>query len=288
MTKRQFITAKFLKKTGIYRRQKRLQDAADEIQLLKEAGGILGRHVWTKVRDLKPYEDNFWGINNLLKERSEFSEKIQGIKSKLEGIKQNQETRFKKDNNSEYNIEETYGKQKLVVDKIKSEQSNIKDVATNIKRIFERSEAKLKALTSDGNGEIEAIAEKAKIKQLKSKFLDLKNKKTLSDKKLLQQTAILMKVADSLQKSRSSYKNNAVGNHQIMSEVNQKLSDYRSKIGLLDNKIIAHYNEIGQNISKECFSNEECKKAVKEKFYLCKIMNSLRQSIDFNQKIANT
>ncbi|MFT6793610.1 MAG: hypothetical protein ACJAR1_001608 [Rubritalea sp.] len=288
MTKRQFITAKFLKKIGIHRRQKRLQDAADEIQLLREAGEILGRHVWTKVKDLGSYEDNFWGINNLLKERSEFSEKIQGIKSKIEGIKQNQETRFIKDNNSEHNVEETYEKQKLVVDKIKSEQANLSDVAANIRRIFDRSEANLKALDSDGTVSVEAIAEKAKIKQLKSKFLELKEKKSLSDKKLLKQTAILMKVADSLQNTRASYINSAASNHEIMGGVNQALSNYRSKIGLLDNEIIAHYNEIGQNISKECYSSEECKKAVKGKFHLCKIMNSLRQSIDFNHEIANT
>jgi hypothetical protein len=78
-----------------------------------------------------------------------------------------------------------------------------------------------------------------------------------------------------------------VDNHEIMGKANQALSVYRSKIGLLDNKIVAHYNEIGQNISKECYSDNECRKAVKDKLNLCKIIKSLRQSIDFNNTLAD-
>ena len=95
-----------------------------------------------------------------------------------------------------------------------------------------------------------------------------------------------MKISDSLQNSKITYKDNAIDNYEIMGKANQALSAYRSKIGLLDNKIITQYNEIGQNISKDCYSDKACRKAVKGKFNLCKIMKSLRQSIDFNHTLA--
>ena len=72
-----------------------------------------------------------------------------------------------------------------------------------------------------------------------------------------------------------------------MGKANKAISAYRSKIGLLDNEIITHYGEIGRNISKEAFSDDDCKKAVKGKFNLCKIMGALRKSIDFNHDLAD-
>ncbi|MGJ8656738.1 MAG: hypothetical protein ACSHX6_09820 [Akkermansiaceae bacterium] len=276
-----------MKKFGVLRKQKRLQDAALELQLLKEAEEILGRNVWTKVKELEHYKVNYWGINKLLHERNELSDKIQDIKSKIESIKQNQETRFKEVNNPEHNVEEIYEKQKIVVNKIQAEQKDISDIAANIKRSFDGAMAKLDALTSNDVPDSEINSEKAKIEQLKKKFSDLKEKKTISDKKLAKQTAILVKISDSLQSSKNTYKDNAAGNYEIMGKANKALSAYRSKIGLLDNKIITHYNEIGKNISKECFADDDCRKAVKDKFNLCKIMRSLRQSIDYNHNLAD-
>lgn len=287
MTNSQFLIANLLKKFGFLRKQKRLKNAATERQLVKEAEEILGRHVWPKVKELEHYKVNYWGINKILNERSELINKIQEVKSKIENIKQNQETRFKENNNPDRNIEEIYEKQQTVVDKIKSEQQNISHVAANIKRSFDGTIAKLDALNSAGSDYDEIETENAKIEQLKNKFSDLKEKKKLSDKKLAKQTAVLMQVSDSLKKSRNSYKDNAASNYEIMGKANKALSAYRSKIGILDNKIIAHYKEIGQNISKECFTDEECKKAVKGKFNLCKIIRSLRQSIEFNHSLGD-
>jgi len=287
MTKRQFQTANFLKKIGILRKQKRLQNAAIELQLLRQAEEILGRNVWAKLKDIEQYKVNYWGINKLLQERNVYNDKIHEIKDKIEDIKNNQETRFKEVNNPDHNIEEMYEKQKSVVEKIKIEQTDISDVAANIKRSFDGAVAKLQAITDNDTNAAEVNAEKAKIEQLKNKFSDLKDKKTFSDKKLAKQTAILTKISDSLLNSKNSYKDNAAGNYEIMGKANRALSAYRSKIGLLDNKIIVHYNEIGKNISKECYSDKECRKAVKGKFNLCKIMKSLRQSIDFNHTLAD-
>jgi len=287
MTNRQFIIANFLKKIGIQRKQRRLQDAATELQLLKEAEEILGRNVWTQVKNLEHYKVNYWEINKLLQERTEFTEKITEIKNKLENIKQNQETRFKEANNTDINIDEMHEKQQLVVNKIKSEQEDISNVAANIKRSYDGAISKLKALGSDSSNEAEIEAEKKKIEQLKNRFTALKDKKANSDKKLAKQSAILNKISDSLQNSKSTYKDNAVDNYEVMGKANQAISAYRAKIGLLDNKIIEHYNQIGKNISKECFSDNDCKKAVKGKYNLCKIMRSLRQSIDFNHTLAD-
>jgi chromosome segregation ATPase len=286
MTHRQFIIASCLKKLGLPRKKKRLQDAATELQLLREAEEILGRNVWIKVKDLERYKDNYSAINNLLQERVEFSEKIQDIKSKIQDIKQNQEAKFKKINNSDNNIEEMYEKQKAVVEKIKSEQSDISDIAANIKKSFDRATAKLQAIITDGDDANEILAQKTNIEQLKDKFTDLKDKKSFSDKKLAKQNAILLKISELQQASNSSYKETASGNFEVMGKANHALSLYRVEISALDNKIIDHYNEIGKNISKECYSDEKCRAAVIGKFKLCKIMKSLRSSINFNQSLA--
>ena len=287
MNNRQYIIANFLKKFGIVRKQRRLQDAATELQLLKEAEEILGRNVWQNLKDLEYYKVNYWGINKLLQERENYTDKIIEIKSKIEAIKQNQETRFKEVNNPGQNIEEIHDKQKIIVEKIQSEQQDISNIATNIKRSYDGVVAKLEAIQSGEPTDAEINAEQSKLEQLKKKFADLKEKKLLSDTRLAKQNAVLAKITDSLKSSKNTYKDNAAGNYEVMAKANKAISAYRSKIGLLDNQIITHYGEIGRNISKEAFSDDECRKAVKGKFNLCKIMGALRKSIDFNHNIAD-
>jgi hypothetical protein len=287
MIKQKFIIANFLKKIGIHRKQKRILNVANELQLLREAEEILGRSVWTKVKDLEQYTIHYETIHKLLLKRTELDEKIQEIKEKMNAIKQSQETDFLKNNNSEHDINELYKKQQLIVDKIKSEQSDINDIANNIKRSFDGSVAKLERIMADGTDATIINAEKAKIKQLKLKYSELKDKKLLNDQKLADQATIIKKISDSRKSSKSSYKDDAIGNYQIMGKANRAISAYHSEIGLLDNKIISHYTEIGKNISKECFSNSGCRNAVKGKFNLCKIIKSLRQSIEYNHTLAD-
>ena len=288
MTSQQFFFANILKKLGIQRKQKRLQAAATELQLLREAEEILGRSVWTKVKELEHYKVNYWEINNLLHERAELTKNISEIKTKIENIKQNQENRFRAKSTPDHDIETNYQKQKDLVDELKKEQINISDIAANIKRSYDGSAAKLEALNLEKNiNQAEIDKEKIKINQLKDKFSHLKEKKADSDRKLAKQTAILSKITESFELSKRTYKDTAAGNYEIMGKANKAISAYRSKIGLLDNKIIDHYNEIGKHISKECFTDKECRKAVKGKFNLCKVMQALRQSIDFNHTLAD-
>lgn len=290
MTKKQFIIANLLKKLGILRKQKRLQDAATELQLLREAEGILGRNVWQNVKNLEQYKVNHYRISKLLKEKSEYSDKIQEIKERINTFNNNQETRFKSANKSDKDIEGLYEKQKAIVNKIKVEQTEISDLAANIKRRYDGVIAKLEIITIDDSLEDNATeidAENAKLHQLKNKFAELKEKKRLTDKKLTKQSAILAKISESLKNSKITHKDTAVDNYEIMGKANKAISAYLSKIGLLDNQIINHYNEIGKNISKECFIDRDCKKAVANKFNLCKIIKSLRSSIDYNHTLAD-
>lgn len=287
MTKRRFIIASLLKKIGISLRQKRLVDAASELRLLRDAEEILGRSIWTKVKDIEQYKNNYLNISNLLEEKNTYQTKIQDIRSKLDDIRRNQESKFKDDNSSEINLEELYEMQKSVVDKIKSEQSDISIVAANIKKIFDQSVSSLQAIMNEGNNKAELSAEKAKIEQLKNKFADLKEKKIISDENLAKETAILSKISDSLKGKKNTDNDSIANNYEIMGKANKALSSYYSKIGFLDNHILLNYNQIGQNISNEWQTNSQCKEAVKSKLMLCKIIKALRRSIDFNTILAD-
>ena len=287
MTQRRFFIANLLKKIGISRKQKRLLEAGTELRLLREAEEILGRSVWAKLKDIEQYKENYLNISNLLQEKNAYQEKILGIKSKIEEIKRSQESKFKEDNNSVINFDEHYEKQKLIVDQIKSEQVDISNVAANIKNIFDQSVARLQTLMNENGDKAEINAEKAKIEQLKSKFSDLKEKKLLSDENLAKETALLTKISESLNGAKITYKDTAAGNYEIMGKANKAISTYFAKIGQLENQILLNYSQVGQNISNDCYTNIECREAVKSKLMLCKIIKALRRSIDLNQILAD-
>jgi DNA repair exonuclease SbcCD ATPase subunit len=287
MTKRQFIIADFLNKIGIQRKRKRLLDAANELNLLREAVEILGRSVWINVKDIDPYKVNYERIHKLLQEKDEVNQKIQKTRERIEILKQNQESEFKEINSHEQNIEELYKEQKSVVEKIKAEQSDIIDIVSNIKKNFDDSVTKLQQIIREGSDEAVIEAGKAKVEQLRNRFAELKNKKIISDRKLAKETDFLTKMSSSVQSSNSKVDYKTINDYGIVAEANREMAGYHSEIGVFENELITHYNKIGQMISKECFSNSQCRKAVGSKFKLCKIIKSLAQSIDFNHSIAD-
>ncbi len=288
MTKRQFIFAKFLKKFGFLNKQKRLNDAATELQLLREAEDILGRSVWQNTEQLDLYKVNYWNIKNLLKQRAEISDKIQEVKDKVESIKQNKKTRFEgKSNVGDLNLEDMLAKQTVRVKEIETQQHDISRVANNIRRLYDGTILKLQTLIDNHADAEEINVEELNIARLKEKFSNLKESKITCDGELSKQRAILKKISDSIYSNRTSYKDDATNNYEIMGKANKAISHYRSQLGLLDGKIMEHYDEIGKNISKDYFIDSECREAACTKEPLIKLMKALRQSIQFNYELAD-
>lgn len=283
MTKRQFIIASLLKKIGIQRKQKRLLAAADELHLLKQAGIVLGRNVWQNLENIEYYKVNYWSIDKIQQEINVYDQKIKDIEEEIQNIKKQQKINYNQVEKSDPIVEQQYKEQKTLVDEITTEIKAISNEATYIKRSFDGAMAKLKAMTENDN----INQEQENIEQLKTKFLELKNRKHEADQNLAKESATLKQLSTQLSKSKKTYKDISADNHDVMAKANQSLNTYKSKIGHLENEASNHYFEIGENISVDCFIDNDCRIAVKQQFKLCKIIRALKKSIDYNSILAD-
>ncbi len=289
MTQRQFFYANLLKKIGLSFKQKRLIEGAQELRLLKEAEEILGRSVWTKVKEIDLYRDSYLNINHLLKEKVVHQDKIREIKAELEEIKVAHDLQLKSQTNPEHHNKDEFDKQKIVLEKLKTEQAEISKSAASIKLRFDQSVSRLQTLMSQAVdiNQDEVSAEKVNIERLKNEFESLKNKKTQVDQNLVKENAEFRRLSDILLGAKNSYQSMISTNYETLGKVNKALSTHFSQIGHIDSQIIQNYGQIGQGISNSWQTNPECKVIVKHKLVLCKIMIALRKSINLNQILAD-
>ncbi len=288
MTKGKYQIAKFLKKFGIQKKQKRLNDAAVEIQLLRQAEDILGRSVWKNIEGIDKYKVNYWNLKKMLLKKDEIAEKTEEIELQITHLKKKKEVQFEQTNNDgEHDLQMMYTKQNDRVTQIKEELEGITKIAGNIRRLHDGTVLKLQTLKAEGADIAKLQNEENNLIKLKQKFTDLKDKKIERDQKLAHQIAILKKIEKSINAKKSNYRDEATENYEVIGKANKALSAYRSQLGLLDGKLIEHYAEIGNHISKERFTNGQCREATEEKAGLCKIIRALRVSIDYNYELSD-
>lgn len=287
MTKRKFIIAQFFKSLGIQKKNKRLQDAATELQLLREAEEILGRRIWEKTEALEHYRGYYWTIRKLLEQRNEFKSKLDLIQEKLSEIKEHKQNRFQESNKPSTALEEAHHKQRQKVEELRIEQEDISKTAKNIRRLYDGTVIKLKSLKSEDAASELIAQEEENLLKLRERFDVLKEKKKSCDQEFARQKALLEKVQHTISSRKRNYKEDATTNYEIIGKANKAISSYRSKIGVIDSELLENYQEIGKSISKEYFTDQECREAVREKSQLIKIMDALRKSIEYNHTLAD-
>lgn len=287
MTKGKFRIANLLKKFGIQKKQKRLNDAAVEIQLLRQAEDILGRSVWRNLESIDKYKVNYWNLKKMHHKKVEIVEKIDEIELQIQQLKKKKEYQFEQTNNDgDHDLQLMHSKQHDRVTQLKEEQAGITKIAGNIRRLHDGTVLKLQTLKEEDAAENLLENEEKNLIKLKEKFTDLKEKKIECDQKLANQLAVLKKIETSINAKKSNYRSEATENYEVIGKANKALSTFRSQLGLLEGKLIEHYAEIGNQISKEHFTNEQCREATREKTGLCKIIRALRISIDYNYELS--
>ena len=287
MTTTQYRIANFLKKFGILKKTKRLNDAAVEIQLMRQAEDILARHVWPNIEGIDKYKSNYWNLKKMIQKKEEINLKTDEIQQQIDNLKKTKEQNFEDTNSSgDHDLQAMLSKQSERVKLLKRDQEDITKVAGNIRRLYEGTILKIKTLKEANPNSPEAEREEHSLFKLKDKFSDLKAKKLDCDTKLAKQTAILNKIADSINAKKSNYRDEATENYEVIGKANKTLSTYRSQLGLLEAKIVEHYAEIGNKIGKEYFTDRQCREAAKDQDGLCKIIKALRLSIDYNYELS--
>jgi len=287
MTKTQFFFANIFAKLGLPRTQKRLLEAAGELQLLKEAQEVLGSHVWSNLKGEPQYQRVINEIELLLAEKSNLLDKAEILKNKEQDIRDQSNNRFSVPDNQHEESQLEFQQEQAKLVKLRAEQTQLKSNAAAIKREHDQTVSfinELKAATEIDTTTLEH--QKKKIASLKQSFTDLKKQKIQLDNQISKSTDIMNKISEVINASNNLEQDSTAHKFRILGENNKEISTMFSRIGLIDNKIGTHYSELGKHISLDSLENSTSRDLVKPHFRMCKVMKALRASIRYNHQLG--
>jgi len=129
----QFKIAKFLKTFGFNPKQKRLNDAAVEIQLLRQAEDILGRSVWQNLENIDKYKVNYWDLRKMTERKIEILKKTEEIEAQMKELKKKKERDFEQTNSDGgHDLQGMFSQQSERVKSLINELEGISKIAGNI------------------------------------------------------------------------------------------------------------------------------------------------------------
>lgn len=276
MTKNQYIIAKILSKIGIKRTQKRLLAAANELQLLKEAQDVLGRKVWSNLREHKKYQEIAETIDQLTIEKNELGDKAETLQVTINSL-----------NKKQSHLTITTPGQATAVAEIKAQKANIKAEATAIKHKHDEAKRKVEAIKAAGDVDpFQLEQEEEKMAMLKATFVELKVRKAQADKQLLKLQKQINPIAKDAPEAINSTSSAKAEQFRRLGEKNKEMSTILSRSGIIDNKINALHGNVGKMISFQALDEPKFRKAIKENYGLCKVMRAIRRSVKYNHSLT--
>jgi len=287
MTPTGYLLAKSLKTIGFPFTQHRLQHAASELQLLRESEMILGFYTWEKVKNLEQFEQESAAIKTLINQKEQISAELTSWKSRVDKVSDS--------SNKPKNLQKG-GRQQLIAqhhniasraDSIISKSELIINEAKEVRHAFNKKTVTIQEMTSRDDPAYLIENEKETLAKLKQKFNQLKAARQKNDQSL----AVYSQKLESLEAqihaaTENPAPNNTTNDYQTIGQANQKIAALQLQDSNIDTELKELYSSLGKQISKDYFIDSQCKKAVKNKASLIKIMAALRRSIEYNHHIA--
>ncbi len=290
MTPTRYYIARLGQAFGLFNRNQRMSDAASEMHLLREAEANLGAAVWPKVENIEALSIEYWNLRKLLKAREVIEKHLADCQSKLD---QAHEERSQVLNSVPEDQQELVDERVALLaklEKLASERDTIVADAREVRRIHDGLKMKLEILTAEEASssttthEIEGV--KIRLAELKKRFTELKEKRTIIGQEIEQGDALLDTVDGKIKETRQSRRVSASEAFIVIGDGNKEISSLRAEIGMLDTQMRHLYTEIGRYVSRNATTDTACMQATAEKRGLIDLMRAIRRSIALNHQLA--
>jgi len=285
MTRTKYGIAVILQSFGLYRKMKRMTDAAAELHLMQEGEEILGSLCWPNIEGIEEISMEYWNIRKIETEMKELREKTTAAETTLHNAQQERAALAdqSKDHDDGLYIqrEDFFG----TMEKINERREEIMEQAMAVKRRFEAVKTKAAVLKEEGKMEDSAYQANLKeINSLKDHFQRLKTKLGEVEKELDGTQGELQKVQSQIDEKNQDHKDEASEIYALIGRANRDISSHRAKLGTLGEEYSKLCRQVGRHLNINN-SSRECRAACKGHRSLLEQVKLIRRSIMWNKKL---
>lgn len=262
--------------------------AAAETHLLKEAESHLGRAIWKNVEDIEGVSVEYWNLRKLQKEHSDLEEKLNHCREELAQAHEERASLLEVTNEPFIDLLEKRKEVLTEMEEFARQRDLVVARAREIRRSYDGFKTKQEVLAKEGRQSLEqAESIQQKLVELKAEFSALKRERHNIAEKITKGDATVDKIDAEILERKKTRRNKAAEAFQLIGDANQEMSTLRGELGALNTQMGQLYSEIGRYISRAAPTDVECMEACKKYRGLVDVMGALRQSIQFNHKLAD-
>ncbi len=286
MNSTKYAFALFLKTLGINRKQTRMNEAAQELQLLREGEHLLGKTLWESSEEYEAVGVPYWHLRQLNNQTLELQKKIDVLSEELAQAQIQKKSISQNSNSLRHSKEEDRIQLVGKAERLTKEKKAITKKAQSYKRQHEGLKLKVQVLRKENSEESLIQPQIDKANSIKEQFLSLKQQNSEID----QQIQELEINIDTIEKEiRSEYSKIEGGTTRAFDDIgkaNRNLSNFRAEIGLIRSQMNQHYTDLGHILSIQYKENSQCRDIAKKQKRLISILAALRRSIEWNNDLA--
>ena len=289
MNSSRYILARLALSFGLNRKGKRLTEAADELHLLRQAEEILGEEIWEHMETVDEVGVHYWNLRKYQIAIDKLEEQINIANESLDASQEIRNDILNQANEQSQPIAETRDELLKKSEKLTAKRDEIVARAQQIKRRIEASQTKLSVIVSenesDGNQAI-IQAEQEKLAQFKADFILLKKERESVGHRIKDLDQELAAAEAELGDDRKRLREEAAVAYQGIGKANRNKSKLRAEVGVIEVEMRQHFHEIGKYASTHIDTEPVCAELCKEHSQLSAQIQTLRNSIALNHKLA--
>lgn len=287
MTRTQYIIAKFLKRIGLAKKNKRLLAASNELQLINLGEELLGMKLWPHLAEDDDFQGEYWSIADLLKKKQETEDKIYDLQQKVDTLKEKRKERFLGTNQKIDTKKEAVNQQLSLIDRLRVELEKIEQQASQLMIHYDGLVAKVKTLEANGISKEVLDKEVAIINEVKEAFNEKKENYQELKAVMAEEEEKLTSIRKSFTEGKTSYKDEVSINYNVIGKANQAISTYRSNIGVIDGQLNEQFTDLGKRIANtDNHHNGNIRRLAKKEPSLFKKIHKLRESLQYNIELS--
>ncbi len=285
MTRTRYGLAIVLQSFGLFRKMKRMTDAAAELHLMQEGEELLGIACWDKIEGIEELSMEYWNIRKIENKAAELNEKLTVSEETLHQAQQQRATLT--DQNKDLGQELFYQREDIFVamEQLNTSRDEVMEEAMAVKRRFEALKTKLSVLKKEGEKEQNNITKtSSEIDSLRSHFSSLKEQISDTDRQLEEKQKQLQELQNVIDEKNQDNKSDASEVYARISQANREISSTRAKLGLMMEERGQLCRQVGRHLNLHA-KNRQCQEACKNHRDLLQQIGLLRRSIQWNKKL---
>ena len=286
MNSSRYVISRLLLSFGLHRKNKQLQEAAEEARLLRQAEEIFGEDIWEQVEDIESVSVEYWSLRKLRMEVSSSNGEISKAGNILSSSHQERNEILSQTNKDCQALDEKRVYYKLEAKELVSQRDRMISEAKLIRRKHEASRTKIEVIGPEVGREDVIDGERQKISSYKLELQSLKNNRDTVGVKIQALDNEIIQIEEMLANDRQRLRDEASSAYQSMGQANRDISKLSAEVALIESEMKSHYSEIGHYVSLHVGIDPACTRLGKEHSSLIAQMKSLRSSIALNHKLA--